>query len=361
MRALPISFIILALLAHVAFGIQDVAPSATKRLGRTKEDTPHLQDQSPLLLPSFKEQKPYSKAIHCVSNVIRHVEYGLQECYDNFVVGVSQAFRTLAIRLVLSDLFRTALEVALKITFQLVDSLSPGSRASTQLALIKRIMLVDTLATRAVQVILSPVFFLRRVVREAMPMSLLALMPESLFSVFKQILNVHTLVTSDLPAQDVEASDLADYRFLASGSSEVYKKMAKVSIHEEIIFRCVLNWPLWLYGRLMTCSDDKGSKTQRETQENTASMYRRQWVLFTAFCFGVLHIGNSLRPGIEDASLDCQSYSIVLALVQSTSCFLNSVFLYNPLAEKHGLAAAIGAHVCGNMLIALSLEEENDF
>jgi len=56
MRALPLSFIILALLVHVAFGIQDAAPSATKRLGRTKEDSPHLHDQSPLLLPSCKDK-----------------------------------------------------------------------------------------------------------------------------------------------------------------------------------------------------------------------------------------------------------------------------------------------------------------
>lgn len=125
--------------------------------------------------------------------------------------------------------------------------------------------------------------------------------------------------------------------------------MALSSVYEEITFRGVLNLPLWLFQRIWI---DRTAKSTQERQQMKAEASKR-WIYFKGILFGILHIRNHILPGIEGSSPENQLHSIIWALSHVSMCAISSITMYDRLAEKHGLAAAIGAHVAKNQIILL--------
>jgi len=130
---------------------------------------------------------------------------------------------------------------------------------------------------------------------------------------------------------------------------DVIGRLTMGSICEEISYRCIMNWPKWIYSHLQAyrqgrCRSGKGAPS-------TPNGGRSPWILFKGCTFGALHILNHTRAGTENASSKDQFEAIIGAVVQFVCAFATSVDELDPLAEKHGLAAAIGSHVTHNMLV----------
>lgn len=139
----------------------------------------------------------------------------------------------------------------------------------------------------------------------------------------------------------------------------VFAAVTILSVVEEILFRGLFNWPLWLYQKCLDSNKRHANKKdypfdysllKKEKEERDLRKWKQRWVLCKGFCFGALHVLNWIRPGIEHVNIAELVDALYGAIAQSILSFLASVLELDPIAAKHGLAGSIGAHLSHNVI-----------
>jgi hypothetical protein len=98
--------------------------------------------------------------------------------------------------------------------------------------------------------------------------------------------------------------------------------------------------------------EDPFEQDHTDLEEPKANFFNRCLVLLKSFSFATMHIDNWMRPGLKHASTENQKEVFVSATAQTINTFFLSSNLLSPVAEMHGLAGAIGAHVTWNIFAA---------
>jgi hypothetical protein len=215
---------------------------------------------------------------------------------------------------------------------ELVEILSPGRGVTTCLALINWLRFVGYTGRIIQQVLVAPFVLLASI-----PMYVLRSIfgPTWTVTLISDVIAMACLV----PGRQSE--------LLMRLSTQAASSWIVRAVCEEITFRCILDWPLWLYRRLLaTCNPSP----LHPKEERRIFYGHAPWVVFKGLCFGAMHIEHWLVSGIEDASSKDQLGAISGATHQLLWCFLASVRVFDPLARKYGLVASVGAHATHNAL-----------
>ena len=291
-------------------------------------DPLHFDGDLPPLSHSMHDHPHFSHdgASQCISNS------PLRDCCFSLVAGASVSCRQFLYGFIFRCCSGFALELALVGGLELVNLLSPGTGVAIRLALISWLRLFGYAGTTTREVLVTPFLLVA-----CIPLYVL----KSIFGTTTIIVLISdvTMILCMAPGRQMD--------FLAHYATIPFPSWIVRAICEEVTFRRILNWPLWLCRRLST---NWNSLSSQRKEEKSMLQLHALWVLLKGLCFGAMHIDHWLSSGIENANPKDQLGAISGATHQTLWCFLASVRIYDPLATKYGLAAAIGAHVTHNAL-----------
>jgi len=358
----PRSWRYLVVLFQGEHGVHEVASSSQLCAIRNPyqlHGRPRRNQSSPGAQPSSN-----GRVIQLISRVGSGVKDWMKGRLVAFAVGIKSGIRHWLIQMPVSMCLYLAVEKALTALVMRVERRSEKQSFLLQAEIIALLRIVQFLLGRVtLRVLLIPPLFATKIAGNAI---------EALFGPTCFVAWMHNVVRiyccvpnfDDITNKQAATTTSVKYNeyLTQSPAAQVATVMSLLAIFEEITFRCVLNWPLWVKRGLQAawnrrrrhkgeCRPTKRLKSKEAKEGSDSSSIHQPWFIFKGLCFGALHIGNHLGPRSEFASREVKIASITCAVVQSVGCFILSTKRCDPLAEELGLLAAIAAHVSNNLLV----------